>query len=83
MIRISILSSLFATVAAFSAAALPAEIDADGDGQASLSQLQLMYPDVTEDLFLEIDLDEDGYINDEEMIAAIGGERLANPEGDL
>lgn len=70
MLRVSILA-LFATVTAFSATAMQAEIDVNGDGQASLTEIQLVYPDVTEDLFIEMDLDEDGFINDEEMAAAI------------
>lgn len=82
MSRVSIVA-LLASFIASSAVALPANIDTDGNGLASLSELQVMYPEVTDDLFQEIDLDHDGYVNDEEMVTAIGGELIAVPEGDL
>ena len=77
------LAALLATLIATTATAMSAEIDTDGDGMASLEELQAMYPEVTEELFIEMDADEDGLINDEEMLVAIGAELLPASAGDL
>lgn len=81
MVRESIVA-LLAMVVVTSAIAMPVEIDTDGDGVASLAEIQAFYPDVTDELFREIDLDEDGYINDEEFLAAIGTQLLPDPVTD-
>ena len=52
------LAALLATSIATTATAMSAEIDTDGDGMASLEELQAMYPEVTEDLFIEMDADD-------------------------
>ena len=75
--------TLVATLAAFvafSANAMPSEIDTDGDGMASLAELQVSYPELTQELFLEIDTDADGFVNDEEMAIAVELGNLADPE---
>lgn len=77
------LAALLATFIATTATAMSAEIDTDGDGMASLAELQAMYPEVTEDFFIEMDADEDGLINDEELLVAIGAEFLPASAGDL
>lgn len=61
---------------------MTAEIDTDGDGMASLTELQMSYPDLTEEVFLEMDTDGDGLINDEEMAIAVKLGNLADPETD-
>jgi hypothetical protein len=75
---VALLSSLFA-VPAF---AMPADHDMDGDGLASLAELQTKYPEVSDDLFLEIDANADGFINDDELVAAVDAELLPGPAGD-
>jgi Ca2+-binding EF-hand superfamily protein len=82
MIRVLILA-LFASATAFSAAASFNEIDTNGDGRASLSELIVLFPGVTCELFKEIDLDLNGYLNEEELSFAIDCELFAEPEGDL
>lgn len=77
-----ILVAALATSVAFSASAMTAEIDTDGDGMASLAELQVVYPEITEILFQEIDTDGDNLVNDEEMAIAIELGNLANPESD-
>jgi hypothetical protein len=72
------LVSLFAT----SVGAMTADVDTDGDGFASMAELQAIYPDLTEEQFLELDTDGDGLVNDEEMLVAIGAELIADPESD-
>ena len=76
------LVTALATSVAFSAGAMTAEIDTDGDGKASLSELLVSYPELTEELFHEMDTDNDGLLNDEEMAIAIELGNLADPETD-
>ena len=61
---------------------MTAEIDTDGDGMASLTELQVSYPELTGEVFLEMDTDGDGLINDEEMAIAVELGNLADPEVD-
>jgi len=81
MKHVTLLAAL-ATSLAFSASAMTAEIDTDGDGLASFAELQVSYPDLTEVLFQEIDTDSDGLVNDEEMAIAVELGNLADPEID-
>lgn len=70
MSRVAI-GALLATFLAFSAHAMSAEIDTDGDGKASLVELQTVYPELTAILFTDIDIDADGFVDDEEMAIAV------------
>jgi len=76
------LVAVLATSIAFSANAMPAEIDTDGDSMASLAELQVSYPELTEVVFSDIDTDGDGLVNDEEMAIAVELGNLADPETD-
>ena len=82
MTNVILFAALAASVA-FSANAMTTEIDKDGDGMASLSELLVSYPELTEELFREMDTDADGLINDEEMAIAVDLGNLADPEVDL
>ena len=82
MKNVTLVAALAASVA-FSANAMTTEIDKDGDGMASLSELLVSYPDLTEEVFREMDTDADGLINDEEMAIAVDLGNLADPEVDL
>ncbi|MDX1743392.1 MAG: hypothetical protein R3186_07340 [Ruegeria sp.] len=64
---VTLLSPLFA----LPAFAVPADLDMDGDGLASLAELQTKYPQMSEDLFLEIDANADGFVNEVELLAAV------------
>lgn len=75
--------ALLATFVAFSAHAMSAQIDTDGDGKASLVELQTVFPDLTEDLFLEIDANADGLVDDEEMMIAVETELIPDIETDV
>ncbi|MEM6304493.1 MAG: hypothetical protein AAF744_07230 [Pseudomonadota bacterium] len=66
------------TVLAVSALCLPAyamgsgaaELDANGDGLLSVSEVQAVYPDVTAEQFSAMDLNADGALDDAEVTAA-------------
>lgn len=77
------LGALLATFVAFSAHAMSNEIDTDGDGKASLVELQTVFPGLTEYLFLEIDTSADGLVDDEEMMIAVETEMIPDIETDV
>ena len=77
------LGAALATSVAVSVGAMPANIDTDGDGLSSLTELQALYPELTEEVFLEMDTDGDGLINDEEMAIAVGLGKLVAPATDV
>jgi hypothetical protein len=77
-----IFSAFLVSLVASSVGAMTADVDTDGDGFASMAELQAIYPDLTEEQFLEIDTDGDGLVNDEEMLIAVEAELIADPEGD-
>lgn len=81
MSRVAI-GALLATFVAFSAQAMSPEIDTDGDGKASLVELQTVFPELTEDLFLEIDTNADGLVDEEEMMIAVETEMIPDIEMD-
>lgn len=81
MSRVAV-SALLATFVAFSAHAMSAEIDTDGDGKASFVELQTVFPELTEDRFLEIDTNADGFVDDEEMLIAIETKMMPDIETD-
>ena len=47
------------------------EMDTDGDGAVSFSELVAVHPDVTEETFLSIDTNADGLASEEELTAAM------------
>lgn len=50
-----------------------ADVDANGDGVASMSELMAVYPALTEETFNAIDANGDGAVDDEEMTVAEEG----------
>lgn len=44
--------------------------DENGDGLYSMEELKVSYPDLTDELFLEMDVDESGDIDADELQAA-------------
>ena len=51
--------------------------DSDGDGAYSLEEMQAAYPELSEDLFDEIDGDGDGVVSAEELADAREVEMIA------
>ena len=46
-----------------------AELDANGDGMLSVSEVQAAYPDISAETFSEVDTNSDGALDDAELIA--------------
>ena len=46
-------------------------MDVDGDGVLSAAEMVALYPTITEDQFQTIDVDQDGFISEEELAAAL------------
>ena len=46
-----------------------AEMDANGDGVLSVSEMQAAYPDISAETFSEVDTNSDGALDDAELIA--------------
>lgn len=47
------------------------EMDADGTGNLSLTELQVVYPDLNEEGFTAIDANGDGAVDEAELAAAV------------
>ena len=63
---------LTAILIMFGASASFAEVeDANGDGVFSMDEVKVVYPDLTEDVFAQLDQDGDGALNTDELTAGI------------
>jgi hypothetical protein len=63
----------FGTIVALSAGLAHAQVaveDTDGNGSYSMEELMVAYPDLTADVFAEVDADSDGAVTVEELTAA-------------
>ncbi len=71
MMRI-VCAAALALALASQAQAITGAFDANRDGVLSMEELLKVYPDLSADLFEEIDTDADGWINDDELLIALG-----------
>ena len=61
---------LIAALLGFGAGAAMAEVaDANGDGVYSMDEVKVAYPDLTEELFGQLDVDGDGALSADELAA--------------
>ncbi|MBM7067335.1 EF-hand domain-containing protein [Actibacterium sp. 188UL27-1] len=67
VLGLGILSASILTALAVSAAT---EMDTDGDGMFSLTELQVAYPDLTAETYASLDANADGMVDPEELAAA-------------
>ena len=51
--------------------------DMDGDGMYSMEELQAVYPELTEVVMAQIDVNEDGSVDEDELEAAIANGLLS------
>lgn len=62
---------ILATLLGLGASAAMAEVeDANGDGVYSMDELKVTYPELTEDIFAQLDANNDGALDADEMAAA-------------
>lgn len=59
--------------------AVVAEIDLDGDGAYSLTEVQTAMPDITADEFVMMDVNGDGLLDADEVAAAIQAGLMPDP----
>lgn len=55
----------------------PEVVDADGNGVWSMEELQVTYPDLTEEVFAAVDTNADGQVDQAEYDAAVEAKLLA------
>ena len=79
MTRLFAMTTAACTLLAVPALAIEAEIDLDGDGAYSLSEVQTAMPDMTMDSFTVIDVNGDGLLDADEVAAAIQAGLLPEP----
>ena len=69
LINTALAAASFAAFVAAPAATQPA-LDANGDGNVTLDEVQAAYPSIGEDTFVALDTDEDGVLSMSEVEAA-------------
>lgn len=72
-------SALVAALIAAPAFATLSEVDTDGDNFVSYEEMIAVYPDVTEEMFTEIDFNADGLVDEAEMTAALEANLIVAP----
>ena len=60
---------------------LPEIADTDSNGIWSLTEMQVAYPDLTEEVFLTLDTNKDGGIDTAELTTAVAAGTLVAKEG--
>ena len=55
------------------------DLDTDGDGLVSFTEMAVKYPDLTEDAFGEVDTGDDGFVDEAELAAALAAGTIAEP----
>jgi hypothetical protein len=56
-----------------------ADVDTDGDNLISFAEMQVKYPDLTEESFGAVDANGDGFVNDIELAAALDAGMIEEP----
>ncbi|MEM1236307.1 MAG: hypothetical protein AAGI10_04990 [Pseudomonadota bacterium] len=70
MTRISLIAVATVLAAPAFALAIDAETDTNADGFLSFDEIQVAMPEITEELFIVMDVTEDGLIDTDELAAA-------------
>ena len=72
--------AMFAALFAAPAFALAlSEIDTDGDSLVSFTEMTVLYPELTEEVFAEIDTSDDTLVDEGELAAALASGVIAEP----
>jgi hypothetical protein len=71
MNKLTLALAALSSFAALSAVAQTTVTDTDGNGTYSMEELQVAYPDFTEETFKTVDVNADGAIDADELKAAV------------
>lgn len=55
------------------------DVDTDGDGLVSLTEMSVKYPDLTEETFAQIDTSGDRFVDESELTAALEAGTIVKP----
>ena len=78
MRRVAVGAMLAALFAAPTFAAI-SDYDTDGDNLVSFDEMVVAYPDLTEDLFAQIDTSTDGLVDEAELTTALEANLIVKP----
>ena len=78
MRRVAVGAMLAALFAAPTLAAI-SDYDTNGDNLVSFDEMIVAYPDLTEDLFAQIDTSTDGLVDEAELTAALEANLIVKP----
>ncbi|MEP3346087.1 MAG: hypothetical protein ABJN34_01060 [Litoreibacter sp.] len=73
MMKTTLITLTTASMLATMASAAVADLDTDGDGVVSFTEMLAVYPTITEEGFGAIDTNGDGVVDEEELTAATEG----------
>ena len=79
MRRAAVGAMVVALFAAPAFALTVSEIDTDGDSLVSFTEMTVTYPDLTEELFADIDTSDDFMVDETELSAALESGEIVEP----
>ncbi|QFS81852.1 hypothetical protein FIU97_03595 [Roseivivax sp. THAF40] len=79
MRRAAVGAMVVALFAAPAFALIVSEIDTDGDSLVSFTEMTVTYPDLTEELFADIDTSDDFMVDETELSAALESGVIVEP----
>jgi hypothetical protein len=68
-----------ALIAAPAFALTVSDVDTDGDSLISFTEMVVMYPELTEEAFGEVDTGDDSFVDEAELTAALEAGVIAEP----
>lgn len=79
MRRAAVGTMIAALIAAPALALTVLDIDTDGDSLISFTEMAVMYPDLTEEVFGEVDTSDDTFVDETELAAALESGVIVDP----
>lgn len=79
MRRAAVGAIMAALIAAPAFALMVSDVDTDGDSLISFTEMAVMYPDLTEEAFGEVDTSDDSFVDETELTAALESGMIEEP----
>lgn len=79
MRRVAVGTMIAALIAAPAFALTVSDVDTDGDSLISFTEMAVMYPDLTEEAFGEVDTSDDSMVDEPELAAALESGMIEAP----